>query len=117
MAGEQGHAQAQNKLGVLYSSGKGVEQDYTEAARWYRMAAEQGVAIAQFNLGGMYYTGSGIAHDYVLAHMWYNIASANGSKLAALHRSDAQGRMTREQVADAQARARVCMASEYQDCD
>ena len=38
---EQGDAGAQNNLGFMYSEGKGVPQDYAEAARWYRMAAEQ----------------------------------------------------------------------------
>jgi TPR repeat protein len=29
-------------LGLLYEQGQGVEQDYDEAAAWYRKAAEQG---------------------------------------------------------------------------
>ena len=44
LAAEQGLAEAQNKLGALYGDGKGVPQDYTEAAKWYRLAAEQGLA-------------------------------------------------------------------------
>src|SRR3954454_1319801 len=41
-AAEQGNADAQNHLGVLYDHGKGVTQDHAEAARWFRKAAEQG---------------------------------------------------------------------------
>ena len=41
-AAEQGHAVAQNKLGVRYARGEGVARDYAEAVRWYRKAAEQG---------------------------------------------------------------------------
>ena len=52
---EQGHAQAQFNLGLMYDNGKGVPQDYAEAVKWYRLAAEQGYAYAQFNLGVMYY--------------------------------------------------------------
>ena len=48
---EQGHANAQFDLGVIYDNGDGVPQDYAEAVKWYRMAAEQGYATAQFNLG------------------------------------------------------------------
>ena len=34
--------------------GEGVEQDYAEAVKWYRLAAEQGNADAQYNLGYAY---------------------------------------------------------------
>ena len=52
-AAEQGNIDASNNLGVMYLTGKGVPQDYTEAAKWFRMAAEQGDGRAQFNLGWM----------------------------------------------------------------
>ncbi|MBT5651800.1 MAG: sel1 repeat family protein, partial [Nitrospina sp.] len=51
---EQGNANGQNGLGVLYANGQGVAQDYREAVKWYRLSAEQGVAKAQYNLGVMY---------------------------------------------------------------
>ena len=34
---------ALNNLGLMYASGQGVEQDFAEALRCYRLAAEQGV--------------------------------------------------------------------------
>ena len=43
-AAEQGIAEAQSNLGLMYSDGLGVKQDYTEAAKWFRKAAEQGLA-------------------------------------------------------------------------
>ena len=48
---EQGFAEAQYNLGLMYFNGDGVAQNYTEAAKWYRKAAEQGYAKAQYNLG------------------------------------------------------------------
>ena len=48
---EQGDADAQFNLGVMYDEGEGVPQDYKEAFKWYRLAAEQGDAFAQFELG------------------------------------------------------------------
>ena len=114
---EQGEARAQNNLGVMYDNGYGVLQDYAEAVRWYRMAAEQGNATAQNNLGVMYENGRGVLQDAVLAHMWYNIGSANGNVFGSENRGAIEPLMTREQVADAQARARRCMSSGYQDCD
>ena len=54
MAAEQGYADAQFSLGLMYDSGQGVAQNYVEAAKWYRRAAEQGEAAARNNLGIMY---------------------------------------------------------------
>ncbi len=48
---EQGDANAQLFLGIMYENGQGVPQDYAEAVKWYRKAAEQGLANAQYNLG------------------------------------------------------------------
>jgi hypothetical protein len=100
----------------MYDNGLGVIQDYAEAVYWYRKAAEQGDASAQTNLGFMYENGRGLLQDAVFAHMWYNIGGANGSELGSDNRSVIEGRMTREQIAEAQALARRCMASNYQDC-
>ncbi|HAR33023.1 MAG TPA: hypothetical protein DCR95_02740, partial [Desulfobacter sp.] len=50
-AAEQGNANAQYILGVMYEKGKDVPQDFKEAVKWYKLAAEQGVAQAQFNMG------------------------------------------------------------------
>ena len=80
-------------------------------------AAEQGYAIAQHNLGVIYANGWGVLQDAVLAHMWYNIGGANGNELGTKNRGEIEKLMSREQTAEAQALARVCMASNYQDCD
>ena len=42
-AAEQGHADAQYRLGSMYDQGKGVDEDDQQAVLWYRRAAEQGV--------------------------------------------------------------------------
>ena len=61
---EQGDAEAQYRLGRLYTKGLGVPQDYTQAADLYRKAAEQGNAAAQRNLGWLYTKGLGVPQDY-----------------------------------------------------
>lgn len=114
---EQGGARAQGLLGYMYATGEGVPQDYKEAMKWYRLAAEQGYARAQGLLAYMYKYGYGVPQDFVFAHMWLNIASTNGNQEASVMRTEIEALMTRSQIADAQARARVCMASGYQDCD
>ena len=60
---EQGHADAQFNLGVMYNTGDGVPQDYKTAVKWYTLAAEQGHADAQINLGVMYDEGLGVPED------------------------------------------------------
>ncbi|MGA8201693.1 MAG: hypothetical protein WB814_16620, partial [Candidatus Sulfotelmatobacter sp.] len=51
---EQGDAEAQLKVARMYYYGKGVPQDYAEAARWCRKAADQDYAKAQYCLGYSY---------------------------------------------------------------
>jgi uncharacterized protein len=75
---EKGDAKAQFVLGLKYDTGKGVPQDYAEAAKWYRKAAEQGYAEAQFNLGTMYDEGRGVHQDYAEAAKWYRKAKDQG---------------------------------------
>ena len=61
---EQGNANAQYSLGVLYETGEGVAQDYKTAVKWYTLAAEQGNADAQYNLGDMYYQDADVVLDH-----------------------------------------------------
>ena len=68
---EQGNADAQNNLGVMYENGKGVARDTAEALKWYSLAAEQGMAQAQNNLGAMYENGNGVVRDYAEALKCY----------------------------------------------
>ena len=67
---EEGDATAQFFLGFMYDEGKGVPQDYAEAARWYRKAAEQGNKAAQHNLGLM---------DPAETAKWYRRAAEPGT--------------------------------------
>jgi TPR repeat protein len=75
---EQGDADAQNSLGVMYRDGRGTPQDYRQAVDWYRKAAVQGYAKAQFNLGLMYAEGLGVEQDYSEAVIWYTKAAEQG---------------------------------------
>ncbi len=79
---ESGDPDVQFGFGVLYDIGKGVPQDHSEAAGWYRRAAEQGDAYAQYNLGWLYYSGDGVILDMVYAHAWANLAAAQGIEAA-----------------------------------
>lgn len=64
---EEGDADAQYRVAVLYDLGRGVTQDHQAAVLWYRKAADQGHANAQHNLGTMYEMGEGVEPTYALA--------------------------------------------------
>jgi hypothetical protein len=98
VAADRGDAKAQNNLGLMYDKGKGVPQDYAEAAWRYRLAADQGNADAQNNLGRMYAKGQGVPQDYVQAHMWFNLAATTGKKSAVSNRDEVAKKMTPAQI-------------------
>ncbi len=79
---EQGDAQAQTYMGLLYESGEGVPRDYAEAVKWYLLAAEQGKADAQYYLGNMYRDGNGVPQDETEAVVWYTKAAEQGKSAA-----------------------------------
>ena len=109
---EQGDVRAQLILGLMYARGEGVPQDHSEATRWYRLAADQSDAHAQYELACLYALGDGVAQDYVAAHMWFNLASVNfpasapRRRQAIANRDAVESKMAREQIAEAQQRAR-----------
>ena len=75
---EQGHADAQYNVALIYYAGEGVPRDDAEGAKWLRMAAEQGVANAQNNLGVMYAEGRGLPEDNAEAVKWFRKAADQG---------------------------------------
>ena len=117
LAAAQGHASAQNNLGLMYEDGQGVVQDYAEAVRWYKLAAAQGHASAQSNLGLMYATGRGVLQNNIQAHMWFNIAAVKDAENAVKNRDIAANKMTTEQIAQAQKLARDCLERNLKNCD
>jgi len=95
LAAEKGDAIARNNLGVTYAAGQGiskndaagkegqkVEQNYTEAIKWFRLAAEQGNVEAQCNLATLYYYGRGVDQDYAETIKWLRLAADRGDTIA-----------------------------------
>ena len=73
--------------------------------------------LTQYNLGWMYANGEGVLQDNVTAHMWFNIAGANGAEDGRDNREKIERKMTPADISEAQKRARICMASNYTDCE
>ena len=76
---EGGDAKAQSFLGFLYYRGNGVDQDYTQARKWFEKAAEQGDSFAQLGLGTIYSAGLGVDKDDTQAVKWYKVAAEQGN--------------------------------------
>ena len=75
---EQGNANAQRNLGLMYDNGDGVQENDKTAVKWYTLAAEQGLDQAQSNLGLMYENGIGVQENHETAVKWYTLAAQQG---------------------------------------
>jgi TPR repeat protein len=76
---DQGNANAQAFLGLMYESGDGVPQNHIEAVKWYRKAALQGHTYAQRDLAFIYYNGAeGVPQNYAEAARWFRDAAEHG---------------------------------------
>ena len=82
---EQGNADGEYMLGVMYAFGRGVPNDFPSTLKWFDLAAKQGKVEAQFQLGKIYDLGQpGTARDPALAAKYYREAAAQGQPAAKL---------------------------------
>lgn len=72
---EDGNKSAQHNIAQLYRLGKGIPQDYKQAAKWYLKAAELWHAPSQYNLALLHEHGLGVPIDYEAARHWYRKAA------------------------------------------
>ena len=75
---DQGDANAQLNVGLMYDTGRGVTENPARAVNWYRQSAEHGLAAAQYNLALMYASGRGIEQDDGQTRFWLERAAAQG---------------------------------------
>jgi len=74
----EGSADAQNALGVLYDNGFGVAPDQAAAAAWFKKSADQGLALGEYDLANCYNFGRGVPKSDTLAAFWYRRAADQG---------------------------------------
>lgn len=73
---------AMNHLGELYSKKySGIETNYVEAERWFRIASDGGYAPADYNLGKMYLEGLGVPKDIDKAILLLQRSGSKGVSL------------------------------------
>lgn len=110
-AAEQGFADAQFNLALIYANGDGLPADPREAARWCRLAAEQGFPAAQDRLGVMYVRGEGVPLDETEALAWFQLAAQGGDPEGKAHLSYTQPRAKPDIRQAAEQRARALQAA------
>lgn len=84
MAASKGDAAAQLEIATRFAEGKGVSQDFGQAAIWYQRAAAQGLPAAQYRLAALYERGLGVEADGARARLWYKRAAEQGN-VRAMH--------------------------------
>ena len=116
----QGNADAQYRLGDLYSFGDLVPQDDKKAAQWFEKAAAQGHGGAQNDLGVLYEYGQGVPRDSLRAYMWFSLSEARSmgksKKYAAINLGFLTHRLTPAQIAEAKRLAQRCQAQQFKGC-
>ena len=72
---EKGISRAMLLLGCIYYTGKGVEQNYKEATKWYEMAADNLDSYGLCNLGYCYYYGRNMDIDFKRAYECFSMSA------------------------------------------
>ena len=72
-AAEQGDTKAQGATAMLYANGKGVQQNYAEAGKWWIKAAEGGDLAAARHAWNLYRNGEGVERNPAIANQWAKV--------------------------------------------
>ncbi len=72
----------------------------------FQMSSAGDMPESFFERGLAYSAGREGHVDLIEAHKWFNIAAAKGDRMAARHREEVAGEMSREQIAQALRAAR-----------
>jgi localization factor PodJL len=84
IAAKNGDPLALFEIGARYTEGRGVKNDFAEAAKWYGLAADKGFALAQYRLANFLEKGTGVAPNIGEAKRYYEMA-ANAGNASAMH--------------------------------
>ena len=79
---EEGDAQAQYYLGIMYTNGEGVPEDDRQAVYWFQKSARQGNSQSQYHLGILYANGTGVPEDDPQAVNWFRKSAEQGDARA-----------------------------------
>jgi uncharacterized protein len=117
MAAKQELPAAQYMLGLSYSKGEGVPKSAVQALKLWVAAAAKGHLSSQLMAGHAYLAGEAQGEpDRFKAYVWGSVAAERGNEDAALVRDYASYQMDEDDIARAQAAAKVCRESAYARC-
>ena len=74
-AAEKGDGEAMVYLGDAYLGGYGVNEDLSEALKWYKKGAEKGSSVGMYRVGMMYSRGVGLKINLAEAFQWFSKAA------------------------------------------
>ena len=77
-----GEAPAQYQLAINWIKKGALQENYSNAANWLKVAAVQGLTEAQYALGLLYNEGAGVAKDRTQAFLWFHAAAKEGHPVA-----------------------------------
>jgi localization factor PodJL len=77
-----GNPAAEYEVGLRFAEGRGLPQNFEDAARWLARAADRGLAPAQYRLGSLYEKGQGVKKDLMEARRLYLAAAQQGNAKA-----------------------------------
>ncbi|MBT8567353.1 sel1 repeat family protein [Polynucleobacter paneuropaeus] len=79
---KKGDSKAQEYMGLMYSKGLGVPENFVEAAKWFQMAVDQNNPDAQVDLANMYAAGVGVPKNNSEALRLYKLAAGQKNAYA-----------------------------------
>lgn len=96
LAAANGDPSAEFEVGARLAEGKGTDQSFKDAAKWYQRSASRGFVQAQYRLGTLFERGLGMKADLARAEDWYKRAAEQGNvkamhNLAVLSTSQSKG--------------------------
>ena len=110
-AAVEGHVGAKNMLAIMTRQGTGTQADGKKALEMFTEVAALGNPVALFNLAQIYENGEGTPSSPIDAHLYYNLANERGHPNARTALEALTATMTREQLEEAQTRARAWQAT------
>ena len=84
-AADTGNAEAELQLGGCYHYGLGTTQDFSMAAKYYRLSADQTNYVAMKSLGYLLMNGYGVKTNEVEAEYWLMRAANEGGNRRAMY--------------------------------
>ena len=107
---ENGRAEAQSALGMMYTTGTGLKQDAEEGRFWVNQAAFQNFSPAQRQMGDFYAAGLGVTRDLVESAAWYSLGALQGDQDATERTSVVMKALTGDEQHRVEARVRALKA-------